>query len=328
MKNLSPPLISVIVPIYNVEKYLPKCIESIMAQDYTNLEIILINDGSEDSCPEIADYYANLDTRVKVFHSVNQGLSVARNIGLDISNGSFIGLVDSDDWIEKDMYSSLYSALKENDADAAICGFRQAKIDETFINNTVKKINCCNATTVISGRQNILEFLIKNHNTPPPCTILYEKSLFENIRYPKGKIHEDSFVTYLLFDKAKKIVVNSMPKYNYLCRLDSISRSPSIKWFDLVEGRIQQYKYISSNYPDLAYYAVRNVCLDFVWIFKRLAENGKLKECREKIDILANEIRKIPYYDSNLSQEDAHLLKLLLSNMRQIMISTLLKSKN
>ena len=116
--------ISVIIPIYNVEKYLEKCIDSVLAQTYRNIEIILVDDGSTDKCADICDSYLKKDSRVKVIHKVNGGLSSARNAGLDIAEGDFISFVDSDDFIEKEMLEKLYEALMEADADMAVCNFR------------------------------------------------------------------------------------------------------------------------------------------------------------------------------------------------------------
>ena len=113
-------LISVVVPIYNVENYIKKCVDSILSQTYKNLEIILVDDGSPDNCPQICDEYAQKDNRIKVIHKENGGLSDARNAGIDISKGKFITFIDSDDYIEKDYVEVLYNSIKENASDMAI----------------------------------------------------------------------------------------------------------------------------------------------------------------------------------------------------------------
>ena len=116
------PKISIIVPIYNVEKYLPKCIDSIINQTLENIEIILVNDGSTDSCAEIIESYANKDNRIKVIHKKNGGQSSARNMGLDIAKGEYIGFVDSDDWLHYDMYENMYKSIKKVNSDLCVCG--------------------------------------------------------------------------------------------------------------------------------------------------------------------------------------------------------------
>lgn len=122
MTNDSSPLISIIVPVYNVEPYVSKCLESILRQTYQNIEIIIIDDGSTDGGSDICDAYAHKDKRIKVIHQSNEGVSGARNVGLRIAKGEFIGFVDSDDWIEADMYEYLLQNIQQQDADIAICG--------------------------------------------------------------------------------------------------------------------------------------------------------------------------------------------------------------
>lgn len=127
------PELSIIVPVYNVEKYLPKCIDSILAQTFTDFELILIDDGSPDECGEICDEYAIKDSRIKVIHQKNQGVSSARNAGLDIATGTYLGFVDSDDWIEPEMYEVMIKTVKEKNSDVVICGFNYVNPDDTFV---------------------------------------------------------------------------------------------------------------------------------------------------------------------------------------------------
>ena len=178
-------LISVIVPIYKVEKYLHKCIDSILAQTYTNLEIILVDDGSPDNCGKICDEYAAKDSRIKVIHQPNGGLSAARNAGLDIATGDYIGFVDSDDYIAPDMYEKLYNALVKNDADMAICDYQR-------FGNELPYDEMSLTTEVITGLQ-----AMEKQNTVINCSFvvawskLYKSFIFSNVRFPVGKINED-----------------------------------------------------------------------------------------------------------------------------------------
>lgn len=210
------PLISIIVPIYNVEKYLAKCVQSILHQSYDNLEIILIDDGSTDTSPIICDQLSARDNRILVVHQANGGLSSARNAGLDRATGDYIGFVDSDDWIEEDMYMTLLTAAKEYNADIAICTHFVDKEKETIpVNNTGEH-------KIYSREEALKELfkdkLIKNY----AWNKLYKKELFTNIRFPIGRFFEDIAVIYKLFNQASKVVLICESKYHYLLRHDSI----------------------------------------------------------------------------------------------------------
>ena len=214
--------ISIIVPVYNVEKYLKECIESILSQTYKNIEIILIDDGSTDNSGKICDEYLKKDSRVKVIHKENGGLSDARNTGIEIASGKYIGFVDSDDYIAKDMYDFLYQNIKRENAE--ISGCNRFLVYENKIE--------------IYGKKECYEVMDSQRAIEMLCTIgyigvsaytkLYEAKLFKDIRYPKGKINEDMYTTYKLFDKANRIVYDATPKYYYRQRSGSITNSKNI----------------------------------------------------------------------------------------------------
>jgi len=215
------PLISIIVPVYKVEDYLEKCIKSILAQSLTNLELILIDDGSPDKCGEICDSYADKDSRINVVHKRNEGLSAARNTGLDIAKGKYIGFIDSDDWIDSNMYETLLALLVDNNADIAQCEFIKSYNEEEIIDNSEKK----NFEIF-----NNVESLVNLYNEKAISTVviwnkLYKRSLFENIRFPKGKIHEDEFTTHKLLYKSKKLVYTDKTFYYYRQNPTSIMNS-------------------------------------------------------------------------------------------------------
>ena len=173
-------LISVIVPVYKVEQYLPKCVESILAQTYTNLEILLVDDGSPDNCGAICEEYARKDPRIKVIHKENGGLSSARNAALDIARGEYIGFVDSDDWIQPEMYETLLSGIKKNDADMAYGG--RYDVDG---NTGEKTIGLCpQKEECISGMEMLGRVFVWDHCDSAAWDKLYHRSLFEQIRYP------------------------------------------------------------------------------------------------------------------------------------------------
>ncbi len=213
-------LISVIVPIYNVEEYLDKCVKTICEQTYKNLEIILVDDGSPDGCGAMCDQYAKQDCRIKVIHKENGGLSDARNAGIDIATGKYLVFVDSDDYIHQDMIGKLYYALKENQGDLAVCGYQE--VTEKQPGDVTRKMQ--GEMEVIVGDE-----AKKRHVFGPDFVAftvawnkLYLRSMFAEERYPKGKIHEDEFLTYKMVDQAEKIVYLKENYYFYVQREQSI----------------------------------------------------------------------------------------------------------
>lgn len=208
--------ISVIIPIYNTEPYLRRCVESVLQQSWTNLEIILVDDGSTDRCPEICDEYALKDDRVRVIHKKNGGLSEARNAGLDIAEGGYIGFVDSDDWIEQTMYQDLLEAAKEADADVACCGY----VRTTGTDNLGGW--CPDAQAVVTGEQALRQAMLSTGDNVLVWNKLYRVGMFDDVRFPVGEIHEDNAVFFRLIGQAQRFVYINKREYHYLQRADSI----------------------------------------------------------------------------------------------------------
>lgn len=214
-------LISVIVPIYNVEKYLKKCVDSILRQTYVHLEVILVDDGSPDGCPQMCDEYALRDARVKVVHKRNGGLSDARNAGIDIAKGAYLAFVDSDDFIEKDMLEKLYYSLIKYQADFSLCGLY-------CVDESGKRIPEQENKEIESGCWSYQDFwnnYYKDYSMTcvVACNKLYRKELFENVRYRVGKLHEDEFAIHYLVKRSTRIATVSERLYGYLRRTDSIT---------------------------------------------------------------------------------------------------------
>lgn len=248
------PLISVIVPVYKVEEYLNKCIDSIINQTYYNLEIILVDDGSPDRCGEICDTYANKDNRVVVIHKKNGGLSGARNAGLDAANGNYIGFVDSDDWIELDMYEKMLEAIQRKDADIAVCKFnvvRTSSGDSGVNDENNSKIE------LLIGSSEALKIMYSQEPFDAAAwDKLYKRDLFDKIRYPLGIVGEDLATTYKLFDKADKIVYINEFLYNYNVMNQSIMRSGfSEKKLQGLVSCEEILRFTEEKYPVLVPYA-------------------------------------------------------------------------
>lgn len=242
-------LISIIIPVYKVEKYLEKCIQSVINQTYENLQIILVDDGSPDNCGKICDEYAKKDHRIEVIHKSNGGLSDARNKGLEIAKGEYIGFVDSDDYIESDMYEVLYNLLKQYNSDVSICNFytvSQGKIAIKNVDNGIKEYN----------RIEILkEILLDNNIQSYAWNKLYKKELFDEIKYPIGKKYEDIGTTFYLLEKCNKVVVTGKPEYYYIKRQDSIVNNVTESTItDYIELIMQRYDYIEENVKELSSY--------------------------------------------------------------------------
>lgn len=235
-------LISVIVPVYKVEKYLDKCVKSIVNQTYKNLEIILIDDGSPDMCPIICDRWAASDSRIKVIHKVNSGIADVRNVGIQEASGQYIGFVDSDDYIESDMYEKLYNALQGVEADLALCGLNKFYEDGTSIGGISPIING------VFSKKEIIKKLTEYRfgYFVVPWNKLYTRKALTEIEFPIGKIHEDEFVICNVLLNCNKIVTIEDKLYNYLQRDGSIVHTaPSVKSLDQIEGfcvRIQTCK--------------------------------------------------------------------------------------
>lgn len=212
-------MISIIVPIYKVEKYLKKCIDSIINQTYKNLEIILVDDGSPDGCGSICDSYSLLDKRIKVIHKENGGLSDARNTGINIARGEYLAFVDSDDFIHPQMIEILYNVVTEQKADIGICDFREVNEDGQYVQDA---INADTEIVCYEGWDIMKQLQQKNLITVVAWNKLYRASLFENIRYPRGHVHEDEFVIHRILNKCVKTAYTNNKLYFYRKRPESI----------------------------------------------------------------------------------------------------------
>lgn len=245
------PLISVIIPIYGVEKYLNRAVDSVLMQTYRNLEIILVDDGSKDRCGQICDAYEKKEARVRVIHKKNGGLSDARNAGLKIAGGDYIAFLDSDDYYAPRFIEILYDALVKNDAQISICSYEVTEAllpqDGPDFAQIASQYDTGSAPITCYGREAMLMNQYDAHFVDATYFIvtwnkLYKASLFEGVTFPKGKIHEDEATTYKLFDKAQKCVYIKLPLYAYFSMPGSITRENfqlrRLDWMDALDERI------------------------------------------------------------------------------------------
>ena len=229
-------LISVIVPIYNVEKYLTKCLDSIINQTYKNLEIILVDDGSPDNCPKICDEYAKRDKRIKVIHKKNQGVSVARNVGIESSEGKYICFVDSDDFISNDFLTKLINKIKEENSDAVICDYYTYKNDKEYkhINKNWKKIVCNDLSMYFGNLRNVHRAV---------WAALYKKNIIKDLRFnPELKIAEDFLFLLQVLKNAEKISYVNECLYYYFINNDSVMRTKNENYYNYIIDGLMRCK--------------------------------------------------------------------------------------
>ena len=264
------PLISIVVPIYNVEKYLTKCLESILNQTYKNIEIILVNDGSTDNSKKICEEYIKKDSRIILINKKNGGLSDARNKGIDKSTGEYITFIDSDDYIELDYIMSLYKGIQNNNIDLVISGHR-VLYDTGKI---IEKKTCGNI--VLSSKETLEKMLYDEGVDVCSVNKLYKKNLFDDIRFPKGREFEDSATTYKLIDKSKKIAIIDKITYNYSIRSDSITtKNFNPKKMELILSTKEMCDFIRNKYPDLNKACDRRLMYAYLSTLSQMASSNK-----------------------------------------------------
>lgn len=239
-------LISIIVPVYNVEDYLDRCITSLVKQTYSNIEIILVNDGSTDRSLEIIEAWQTRDTRIRIIDKKNGGLSDARNAGIRIAKGDYFCFVDSDDYISPNMVSHLYNLCSMYDVQMAGCGYKDFT-DGITLQDTFDEAN---ARVEMISFQDYMEKYMGDEKVKmvTAWAKLYEKNLFDDIFYPLGRIHEDEFVTYKLAFNAKKMAFSDAPYYYYYHRDGSIMSNRIIRsYYDTLEAYCERDSFFGDN---------------------------------------------------------------------------------
>lgn len=245
--SLENPLVSVIIPIYKVEKYIDKCVKSVLAQTYQNLEVILVDDGSSDGCPRLCDEYKSIDHRVKVIHKPNGGLSDARNIGIKNSTGEYFLFVDGDDWIADNLVEIAIQTMQEYSVD--IVSFSANIIENNVI---VRQEFMPYSETVVLSAQEATENVLKDSISSQVWLRLYNRKCWKEIEFPMGRLYEDIATTYKVFELANNgICFIPYALYNYLhnCEGISLSNNPR-KVYHIFLGLKEHYEYACDRYPE------------------------------------------------------------------------------
>lgn len=286
------PLISIIVPCYKVEKYLPKCIDSIIKQTYTNLEIFLVNDGSPDNCGKICDEYAQKDYRIKVIHKTNGGLSDARNVAIDKMTGEYVVFVDSDDYIAPTHIEGLYDMIQHYQAEISVNTFKP------FYDGAIPIPKPKSSKDyVYTGLEATEKMFYQEMFDNSAWGKMYKSSLFDNIRYPKGLLYEDLPTTYKLMLKASKVAYNNNETYYYLLRSDSIEGSKftpeklnsALKLMELMEQDKVSFRPIIKSY----------YCRIVSFIFHMILQMPKHYEHKDSFYNRLKEYRRTVLCDKN-----------------------------
>ena len=292
--------ISVVIPIYNVEKYLNKCVDSVINQTYSNIEIILVDDGSTDNSGSIADEFKRKDDRIRVFHKKNGGLSDARNYGIEKATGKYICFVDSDDFVEKDYIEFMFNNLVAKKVKVSACGY--CYVFEKEENLEIKKINYDGIhKTFVKDEMQIYLNVIGYFNVSF-CNKLFDIDLFEDIRFPVGKKSEDWFIMYKVLEKANSIYYDSTIKYYYRQRKGSITKNTKPNT-DSIEAANNVYNHFINN-KNVKKYAAQSLAFAIIGIYNfYLCKENNLKKRREYREELLDIYDELTYKKLSFSRK-------------------------
>lgn len=286
-------MISIIVPVYKVEEYLDNCVRSILTQTYSDLELILVDDGSPDNCPKICDDYATNDDRIVVLHKQNGGLSDARNAGLKIAKGSFVTFIDSDDYVANDYLETMMAMQQKYDVDIVVAGI------ETFLEGENPRINNNdNKEYVYSGIEALENMLYQNNLDSSACAMLLPIEIAKKYPFPFRKYHEDEFTTYKYYVSVEKVAVTTKPLYYYLQRKGSIMHTFGQASIDELDAADNYVNFCKEFYPNLVPAAESKKFSDYCQVFlsnkdiKKTNKKEYLRICKyineSKINIFKN----------------------------------------
>lgn len=287
--------LSIIIPVYNVEQWLSETIDSVLAQTYGDFELILVDDGATDGSGAICDAFAEKDCRVRVIHQENQGVSAARNVGLDAARGDFIGWVDSDDIIERDMFSRMLALAEKFDADIVQC--EHDRMD------TLNGAERTEAVEIMDGAVFVRRIFTKQGgrytNQVALWSKIYKKELFSDIRFPVGRVYEDEQQTYKVCLKAEKIVETQDVLYHYIRRENSIiTGETSKKMLDKQQAVLDRLHYLPERLPDLKEKCARSFLSFSERILCQMYERGDTAAVKQGLDVLLSQKNTMkPYFN-------------------------------
>ena len=306
-------LISIIVPVYNVEKYLRECLDSILNQTYKNIEVIVINDGSTDNSRNICDEYQKKDNRLKVINQKNCGLSATRNKGIKESRGKYLSFIDSDDVINHNMIELLHKELIKNKCDIAICKFN-------YFTNKFKEKNKEYKIEILNQDQFLKSLLIDKEIASQACNKLYKKGLFNNIKYPLGKIYEDIGTTYKLGLQANKIIYLNIELYGYRQRNNSyVNNLKKTSLIDYIEMTDKRYNDLLKIKPHLKNYLDMNKINTTTRAFLEISKHNK------KEFLIDKELKQLLDKELLLSKRLINKETIKISTLKENIINTLLQ---
>ena len=284
--------ISIIVPIYNVEKYLKRCVDSILAQTYENIELVLVDDGSPDNCPQICDEFAQKYSKIKVIHKENGGLSDARNAGIiyvreSATEGDFLSFVDSDDYLNPEFSKTMLTLCKENDCNMAQCGYEKGK-NEFFEDRKIKE-----NIELMSAEDALMGYRLKSM----VCSKIFKVKLFDDILFPLGVINEDEFTTYKVVYKADKVAFTNERLYYYFQHgsgiMENIAKNlkDNPHKFDFLEAYEERIRFFQDkNMPEQVLKTHEKICID---LFLRYCEQMRLKKKYRDIECVNGTYMKL-----------------------------------
>lgn len=313
-------LVSVIIPVYNVENFLDRCISSVVGQTFYNLEIILIDDGSPDKCPEICDTWAKKDSRIVVLHQLNRGLSAARNSGLKIASGSYIMLLDSDDYIAPFAVELLLEAAKQTKSDMAICGFvKGSEENYSFREKELGTVETINNETAL--------FRIYSDNTSAmkygaAWGKLCNRFLYDSIFFPEGKIFEDIYTTHKLLYRCNQIAVLDTPLIYYFQRPDSIMNTKfNLQKLDYLQALVERLDFFAAhNLEELESIAYDELLHSLIWEYSRTRDMLNNKEGMKYVASLFRQVYEKGYASRRYPKETARFLAVFNKNPEWIIL--------
>lgn len=279
-------MISVVVPVYRVEAYLDKCVQSILSQSYRDFELILVDDGSPDQCPQMCDIFSQQHRNIRVLHKKNGGLSDARNAGTAIAKGEFVTYIDSDDFVSKDYLSTLIRLQRENDADIAVTGI------EVFHEGEEPNETLEESVFSYTGKEALEKMLYQDTLDTSACAMLLPIELAKKYPFPVGKYHEDEYTTYKYYSSAEKVVVTTKKQYFYLQRKGSIMHVFGQTSMDELDAADNLVNYCRENYSDIVPAAESKKFSDYCQVL--LLSSGLKKDCPDvyrRIDSYLKSVR-------------------------------------